>query len=281
MSLWRRCFSLKNQADNANWLIIMRNLALKSARWIEMQAPQADTFLQYYCEWPNSYTTSGEFFPCTPWTYHDGPAHEKSEVSASNQLQPRGGGTCTNGGNSAGTALRLACAGCCTIPPCYSSDLAFSEAFVEEITESYHLQNSHFPWKSWRCSHISEAVVAQHQHWRPDVFCTRRVISLACQEKKVRFQRLKVNRKARWAHIQREKDPAVLQDILTHSTLFYIPFSSSIRRNQVFTFFLRVTWQLFAVRIALPWCHSTVLQCWLCERFKISFPRASCTLAGW
>lgn len=80
-SLWRRCFSLKNQADNANWLIIMRNLALKSARWIEMQAPQADTFLQYYCEWPNSYTTSGEFFPCTPWTYHYGPAHEKSEVS--------------------------------------------------------------------------------------------------------------------------------------------------------------------------------------------------------
>lgn len=81
MSLWRRCLSLKNQADNANWLIIMRNLALKSARWIEMQAPQADTFLQYYCEWPNSYTTSGEFFPCTPWTYHCGPAHEKSEVS--------------------------------------------------------------------------------------------------------------------------------------------------------------------------------------------------------
>ena len=72
MSLWRRCFSLKNQADNANWLIIMRNLALKSARWIEMQALQADTFLQYSCEWPNSYTTSGKFFPCTPWTYHDG-----------------------------------------------------------------------------------------------------------------------------------------------------------------------------------------------------------------
>lgn len=103
------------------------------------------------------------------------------------------------------------------------------------------------PWRSWRCSHISEAVVAQHQHWRPDVFCTRGVTSLACQEKKVRFQRLKVNRKARWAHIQREEDPSILQDIHGHSTLFYIPFSSSIRRKMCFffCFFLRVTWQLF------------------------------------